>query len=59
MDFLQSDKIFDRENLQSVITLEKFNRVFFPIQSQVEKFSKSEWRFDQPKDEQQVTERLL
>ena len=42
MDFLQSDKIFDRENPQSVITLEKFNRVFFPIQSQVEKFSKSE-----------------
>ena len=39
-EFFKSDDVFDCENPQSRITIDKFARVFLPIQSQVETYQK-------------------
>jgi len=39
-EFFKSDDVFDCDNSQSRITIDKFARVFLPIQSQVETYQK-------------------
>ncbi len=39
-EFFKSDDVFDCENPQSRITIDKFARVFLTIQSQVETYQK-------------------
>ena len=39
-EFFRSDDVFDCENPHSKISIDKFARVFLPIQSQVETFQK-------------------
>ena len=41
-EFFKSDDVFDCENPQSRITIDKFARVFLPIQSQVETYQKTD-----------------